>query len=71
MQEPTGPVWYQEEQARKAKELERMTQEKNDLIDPQDDIDLEERRKKKKPRERTWKKILRIKMRCMILTLRR
>jgi hypothetical protein len=40
-------VWYQEEQARKAKEMERMTQEENDLVDPQDDIDLEERRKKK------------------------
>jgi hypothetical protein len=46
-QEPAGPAWYQEEQARKAKELERMSQEEKDLVDPQDDIDLEEHRKKK------------------------
>jgi hypothetical protein len=44
MQEPTGPIWYQEEHAHKAKQLERMTQEENDLVDPHDDIDLEERR---------------------------
>ena len=40
--EPTGLVWYQEEHARKAKEVERMIQEDNDLVDPQDDIDLKE-----------------------------
>jgi hypothetical protein len=41
-QEPTYPVWYQEEQARKAEELEGMIQEENDLVDPQVDIDFEE-----------------------------
>lgn len=52
MQEPTCPAWYQEEQARKAKELERMSQEENDLVDLQDDIDYEEQRKKERSLER-------------------
>jgi hypothetical protein len=46
-QEPPRPVWYQEEQDRKAKEIQRMVQGENDLVDPQDDIDLEEQRKQK------------------------
>jgi hypothetical protein len=67
-QEPAGPAWYQEEQARKAKELERMSHEETDIVDPQDDVDYEEQRKKrKKPRE---EKVLKIKTRYMILTQR-
>jgi hypothetical protein len=45
--EPTGPSWYQEEQACKAKELEGMSQEEKDLVDRHDDMDYEEQRKQK------------------------
>ena len=44
-QEPEGPPWYQEEQVRKKKEVQKMAQEESDLVDSQDDIDLEEQRK--------------------------
>jgi hypothetical protein len=45
-QDPPGPSWYQEEQAQRKKYELRMSQE-NDLVDPQDDIELEAQRKRK------------------------
>jgi hypothetical protein len=41
-----GPDWYKEEQTQKEKEMQEMSQEEEDLVDPQDDAELEAWRSK-------------------------
>jgi len=43
-QGPRGPDWYEEEQAQKRKETKEMSQGDENLVDPQDDIELNARR---------------------------
>ena len=46
VQRPKGPDWYEEEQARKRMDTQEMSQEEEDLVDPQDDIELPTHMKK-------------------------
>ena len=42
-QGPRGPDWYEEEQAQKRRETQEMSQEDENLVDPQDDLELNAR----------------------------